>query len=256
MTFTTVILLAVFSVTQAQHEMRRLTFKKTARGFILTLPVLTAACLHLDLGTVLALRKLDPYSVDLMNSRAAVLVPEGVLFDEHIEVNLRMRRDETVFDEAKFALKTLSEGEDLPGVELSDFPSRPIIIRLANADYERAIALQKKLSVLDKNHQWIEPDAGTVSTPKQASTTRTAKKDEALAKGDVQGDLGLKWQFHLSPRGREKYCDRGKTIRLTAWVKLNDSPIYKRVIHGLPLKRLYGKESMKALCNGKTQDSP
>jgi hypothetical protein len=236
--------------------MRRLTFKKMARGFILTLPVLTAACLHLDLGTVLALRKLDPYSVDLVNSRAAVMVPEGVLYNESVEVSLRMRRAGTVFDEAKFDLETVESGEALPGINLDDLPSRPIIIHLANADYERAIALQKKLSALDKNHEWVEPDAGTVSTPKQASTTRTAEKDEALAKGDVQGDLGLKWQFHLSPKGREKYCDRGKTIRLTAWVKLNDSPVYKRVIHGLPLKRLYGKEGMKTLCRDNAQTRP
>jgi len=226
------------------------TKNKTMRlGAVLLLPLIAAACLHLDLGTVLSLRKMDPYTVDLVASRAAVLVPEGVLYDETVDVSLRMRRGQNVFEEQKFALETLADGEDLDGIDLSSLPHRPIIIRLAKADAERANALQQRLGALDKNHQWIEPDNDTVSSDESDSAKRSQDKDAALARGTVQGDLGLHWGFHLSPAGREKYCHGGKTIRLTAWVRLNDSRLYRRVIHGLPLKRLYGKEGMKMLCN-------
>ena len=224
--------------------------QKLARPLaVLVLTLALAACLHLDLGTVLSLRKMAPYSVDLVNSRAAVLIPDGLLYDDTVDVSLRMRRGENVLEEQKFALETLADGEPLPGIDLAALPHRPVIIRLARADAQRAIALQRRLGRLDKNHQWVEPDSGTVAAQKSKTAARSKEKDEALAKGEVQGDLGLYWGFHLSPKGRARYCHEGKTIRLTAWVKLNESPVYQRVIHGLPLKRLYGKKAMKLLCS-------
>ncbi len=223
---------------------------KAARlALVLLLPLVVAACLHLDLGTVMSLRKMDPYSVDLVSSRAAIFIPDGVIYDDTVDVVLRVRRGENLLEEQKFALQTLADGEDLPGIDLASLPHRPIIVRLARADAQRANALQQRLGKLDKNHQWVEPDNDTVAAQKSQIAQRSKDKDKALAQGKVQGDLGLHWGFHLSPGGFDKYCRKGKTIRLTAWVKLNDSPLYQRVIHGLPLKRLYGKKGMQMLCS-------
>ena len=229
-----------------QH--RLLSCKTAKAALVLLVPLVLVACLHLDLGTVLSLRKMDPYSVDLVNSRAAVLVPDGLVYNKNVDVSLRMHRGENVLEEQKFELETLADGEDLPGIDLATLPLRPVIIRLAKADFQRANDLQKRLGALDQNHQWVEPDDETVASPDEDSAHRSKDKDAALAEGKVQGDLGLKWGFSLNDKGRALYCEQGKTIRLTAWVKLNDSPVYQRVIHGLPLKRFYGKAGIKAMC--------
>ncbi|PHS22619.1 MAG: hypothetical protein COA85_11095 [Robiginitomaculum sp.] len=207
----------------------------------LVLPVLLSACLYLDIGTVLSLKKLDPYSVDLLNSRAAVLIPDDIDYAQNIEVTVRVTRSGKVLREEVFALEVVGNGEDLPGVNLRKLPGRPLVVRLAEADYERAITLQKRLGAMDKNHQWVEPDSDTMTGDKKGE--RAIAADEKAS-----GDLTIGWQFTIPSTSRDKYCRRHKKIGLTAWVKINDDPGYRRVVHGLPLKRIYGRKGKKALC--------
>jgi hypothetical protein len=213
---------------------------------ILVLPVFLSACLYLDLGTVLSLRKLDPYSVDLIASRAAVLVPPDVDYAPNVDVTLRITRNGEVLQEEIFALEVVKDGEALDGINVEALGAKPLVIRLAKADYARANAVQAKLAKKDKNHQWVEPGNDTVGGADKASEDgieRAVADDEAAS-----GDLTINWQFSLRPQGKEKYCQDRKKIRLTAWVKINDAPFYRRVVHGMPLKKVFGKAGMKRLC--------
>ncbi len=219
------------------------TFEKKPASLsaVLFFSVLLSGCLYLDIGTVLSLKRLDPYTVDLVNSRAAVLLPKGLVYEKTVGTTLRITRNNKVLQEEKFALEVLEDGEALPGIDVADLPRKPLIIRLGKADFERATRLQKKLSKLDKNHKWVEPGSETVSD--EGAEHRKIAADERAS-----GDLTIKWNFSLTQAGFEKYCTRHKRIKLTAWVKINDDPGYRRVVHGLPLKRLYGKKGMKKLC--------
>jgi hypothetical protein len=219
----------------------RFGFKIIRLIALLVLPVMLSACLYLDIGTVLSLKKLDPYSVDLMSSRAAVLIPDDIYYAQNVEVTVRVTRGGEVLREEVFALEVVGDGEDLPGMNLQKLPGKPLVVRLAAADYERAIALQKSLGALDKNHQWVEPGSDTMTGDKKA--------DRAIAADEkASGDLTIGWQFSIPPTSRDKYCRRHKKIGLTAWVKINDDPGYRRVVHGLPLKRIYGRKGKKKLC--------
>jgi len=210
-------------------------------GALLVLSVLISACLYLDIGTVLSLKKLDPYSVDLVSSRAAVLIPDDINYAPSVEVTVRVTRGGQVLREEVFALEVVGGGEDLPGVNLQKLAGKPLVVRLAAADYDRAIALQKRLSALDETHQWVEPGRDTMTGDKKA--------DRAIAADEkASGDLTIGWQFSIPSTSRDKYCRRHKKIGLTAWVKINDDPGYRRVVHGLPLKRIYGRKGKKALC--------
>lgn len=213
---------------------------------ILVLPVFLSACLYLDIGTVLSLRKLDPYSVDLITSRAAVLVPSDVDYAPAVDVTLRITRDGKVLQEEVFALEVVKDGEALDGIDVEALGARPLVIRLAKADYARANAIQAKLAAQDKNHQWVEPEndtLGSADTASEDGIDRDVANDEAAS-----GDLTINWQFSLGPQGKEKYCQGDKKIKLTAWVKINDAPFYRRVVHGMPLKKVFGKAGMKRLC--------
>ena len=220
------------------------------RGLILiALTVLLAGCLHLDLGTVLALKKVDPYTVDLINSRAAVMLPPDVEYDEHVRITVRITHEETVLEEQEFLLEVLEDGEALPGINLQNLSYHPLIVRLAPEDYARANDLQTRLGQLDKNHGWVEPGSETVGSgdakKQDSGIDRTIPDDDS-----AHGDVTIGWTFRLGSDARARYCQGRAKIRLTAWVKLNDAPEYKRVIHGLPLKRVYGRKGMQELCAG------
>ena len=215
-------------------------------GILLFVPVFLSACLYLDLGTVLSLRKLDPYRVDLITSRAAVLVPADVDYAPNVDVTLRVIRAGKVLQEEVFALEVLKDGEALDGIDVEGLGARPLVIRLAEADYARAKAVQAKLAKKDENHQWVEPETDTIGgadTAPEAGIARDVAEEEAAS-----GDLTINWQFSLGPQGKEKYCQGSKKIKLTAWVKINDAPFYRRVVHGMPLKKVFGKAGMKRLC--------
>lgn len=210
-------------------------------ALVLFLPVFLSACLYLDIGTVLSLKRLDPYSVDLVNSRAAIVLPLGVNYAPTVKVVVRVTRDKKVLQEEIFDLDVVDDEKDLPGIELGDFPQHPLVVRLAAADYERAIALQKRLSALDKNHKWVEPGNETVRG--SSGLQRDIAENEKAS-----GDLTIDWKFYLNHEGVEKYCNQRQKIRLTGWVKLNDAPQYRRVFHGMPLKKMFAKKGMQQLC--------
>ncbi len=222
---------------------------KSARlAFVLSIPVLLSACLYLDIGTALSLKRMDPYTVDLVNSRAAILLPPTINYAQTVSVTVRVTRNETVLQEELFALEVVEDEEDLPGIDLAQLYRRPLIVRLAKADYRRANALQTRLAILDKNHKWVEPGSETV---KSNSGTKTSEPQQrAIADDeDASGDLTIAWQFSFSPAGIERHCARKKKVRLTGWVKVNDDAQYRRVVHGLPLKKIFGKKGMKQLCS-------
>ena len=214
---------------------------------LIAFPILLAGCLHLDIGTVLALKRVDPYSVDLINSRAAVMLPPELVYEEHVKITLRITHEDTVLEEQEFLLEVLEDGEAFPGINLQKLPYQPLIVRLAPEDYARANDVQSRLALLDKNHEWVEPSSETVGSGETVEDDegidRTIPDDESAS-----GDVTVGWEFSLGPEGYAKFCQGRKKIRLTAWVKLNEGPDYRRVIHGLPLKRVYGREGMKELC--------
>ena len=230
-------------------EFRSFSNNKTARnGLVLLVSVLLSACLHLDLGTVLSLNKMDPYTVNLADSRVAVFLPEGIAYSKTVAVGVSMVQGKTTLDKQRFDLEAVSDGEPLPGIDLTKLPRRPIVIRLAKADVERAIALQKRLSIRDKYHKWIDPE----------DNSATEGADKAKDQDSAQGLLDMYWALAFNKAGHERFCEHGKTVRVWIWVRLNNAPQYRRVVHGLPLKSLYGKEGIKALCMQKpvTADGP
>ncbi len=217
---------------------------QTRLALILLLPLFVSACLYIDIGTVLSLKKLDPYSIDLVSSRAAVLLPADIAYADHVIVTIRVVSNDTVLQEEDFALQVIKGDEDLPGIDPLRYPRRPLIVRLAKEDYQRAISMQLALSAMDKNHQWVEPDTGTTGSGKAEETLDRNPADHKTASGDVT----INWSFSIGEQGRDRYCHRHKKIALTAWVRINGAPAYRRVVHGLPLKRVYGKKAMAKLC--------
>ena len=220
-------------------EFRSFSNNKTARtGLVLLVSVLLSACLHLDLGTVLSLNKMDPYTVNLADSRVAVFLPEGIAYSKTVAFGVRMVQGKKTLDKQRFDLEAVADGEPLPGIDLTKLPRRPIVIRLAKADVARAIDLQKRLSIRDKYHKWIDPEDDSASEG----------AGKAKGQDSAQGLLDMYWALAFNKAGHERFCEHGKTVRVWIWVRLNDSPQYRRVVHGLPLKSLYGKQGIRAMC--------
>ncbi len=181
---------------------------QTRLALVMLLPVFLSACLYIDIGTVLSLKRLDPYSVDLVKSRAAVLIPADVDYAKNVMVTIRVTRDDTVLREEDFALQVAKDGEDLPGINLQKLPHRPLIVRLAKADYKRAVAMQNALGAMDKNHQWVEPGTGTTGASKSDETLQRDLVDDETASGDVT----INWSFTPGDAAQDRYCRRHKKL--------------------------------------------
>ncbi len=214
----------------------------------LALAALVSACLNLDLGTIFSLKRMDPYAIDLVNSRAAVFLPADLEPGEHVNVTIKIKQAGRFLAEEKFALEVVGEGEDLSGIKLPSVPGRPYVIRLAAKDAARAVDLQTRLGKLDKNHKWIEPEEDTVGTVQEEAPQSDGVDWPSNADEPVNGDVSLSWDVKPTAEARDRVCAKPKKYKFWAWVKVNDYPAFRRVVHGLSLKRLFGKEGVASMC--------
>ncbi len=166
--------------------------------------IFAAGCMTIDMGTVMALRNLDPAQIDPKSGRIAVFWPEAFTHERLPSIDFKVEKDDEVQIEgnAKFVTDPKSASQ-VPNSRMD--AGELIVYALDPRQYDMAYEAQVIL--------------------------REAKDTHRLFGGP---DWGIDWYRHfgftIEREAYRKYCNGTGKLDISVWVKVNDAMPFQRLV--------------------------
>ncbi|SDD23805.1 hypothetical protein [Kordiimonas lacus] len=194
---------------------------KTAPTLIL-LALLTAACSHMDLGTLWKYRNVDFLEVNPDTTRMAIELPVGVTVDK-VSVSLSGSTDDMLSFEGNIPMEILRSGPELAALPPAMSLDRTIVLRVPRDRVAQARELQLKAYALSK------------------------------APGNNSLGIGFDIKSDSSTDAEVPACSGAISFpTMSVWVKLAKAEPYSRLVSEKAFRKILADSMAQAQCPAET----
>lgn len=187
---------------------------------LLAATAITAGCMTIDMGTILALKKLDPAEIDPKTGRIAVFWPEAFTHERTPSIEFKVEKDDEVQIEGRAKFVTDPESGKLVPNSRTD-AGELIVYALDPSQYDMAYEAQDILRDVKETHRFFGGP-------------------------DWEVDWHRYFAFTIEREAYRKYCDGDRKLDISVWVKVNSL---------LPFKRLVDEQGIDHFVSGQLKEN-